>query len=678
MGKIRILVVLLVMAFLFAGCTGRTSPTSPSVPLATVQDTFTPGLTGTVTATLAITGTLSVTCTITETASITETGSITQTATVTFTVTETHTITLTPTTTNSPTAAEYGSMTADRSLFLAGETGITVVMVYTAARDWNPSVGHGVLEIGLPPGFSPFSANPLDKGYFTVSCPNQAILGITFCCSGDNSRINVSVPDMNNGDTITVTYGDKSGGGPGADAASYELTSFFECLVGMDGDYTDPIQNSPLCFVRYPTNTPTETVTCSETATITESATCTVTRTITDTRTHTLTRTVTETRTPTFTCTVTPTYTFTPENKYFGGAGSEELYSVCTDAAGGIYAAGYTNSYGAGGNDVLLVKYSADGVYQWYKTYGTTGSEYGKNIKPVSTGGFIITGYVGAGPAGGFDFYLVRTDADGNELWTKTFGDASHNIAYRVIETADGGFLLAGEDDAGPVYGDKAMYAVKTDSSGNFLWEYVFDRSGDDYCRDVIQTADGNYILFGSANYYGLSRDMYLVKFDAATRALIWESFSAYSDTYNETAYSVLPAAGGDFIAAGFTSEGGADSFVTAFAPNGGPYDYKSFGSGVETEYLCALAEDTNGYVAAGYAGVWGRTDNDLYLIKLDKTVSNPWLWEKYIGGTDNDYGYGLVAVNGGFVAVGTTNSYGADVPNGYITKIDADGNRVW
>ncbi|MCE5301261.1 MAG: hypothetical protein LLG37_10390 [Spirochaetia bacterium] len=656
-----------ILLALFVSCS-KNSPTNPAVASATPEDTRA----FTITATHFITGTLTATPAITKTCSITETSGMTST------ITETATITSTPTTTNSPTAAEYGSMTADRSLFLTGETGITVVMIYTAARDWNPSAGHGVLEIGLPPDFSPFSTNPFDAGYVTISCPERPVQNVAFCC-GDNMRIYITVPDMNAGDTVTVTYGDKSGGGPGAVAAAYELTGNFECLVGMDGDYTDGIQNSPQCLVRYATATCTETLiasatpTWSATFTITESATRSATRTITDTGTPTFSRTVTETMTPTPTTTITPSFTSTPYNINFGGSGYDCFNSVCADASGNIFAAGYTNSYGAGNNDVLLVKYDANGNELWYRAYGTAGKqEVGNSIKAVSAGGFVIAGYVYDSTSG--TFYLIRTDADGNPVWEKTYRNttktASHDIAYSVLEDSYGGFIVAGESDKGITFDDNSMYTIKTDASGNYVNYFSYDTSGIDMCRDVVQVTQYDF-FFAGGSMNGASRDMMMI--DASLQYNTWQDrwFYTASPASTDTAYSIIKTSSGGYLLAGSSS---GDFYAVNAAANGSVIDSRTWGYSSEFEMFYSAAETADGYVCVGYSNVHG---SDIYYVKYDKTLSNPYLWDDYIGGTGEDIGRCVISVTGGVIIAGSTYSYGDGSVNGYITKIDSNGVRV-
>ena len=110
----------------------------------------------------------------------------------------------------------------------------------------------------------------------------------------------------------------------------------------------------------------------------------------------------------------------------------------------GYALAGYTNSFGAGGKDFWLVKTDSVGNQLWNKTYGGPGDEVAYSVIQTNDEGYALAGYTNSFGAGGKDFWLVKTDSVGNQLWNKTYGGPGDEVAYSVIQTNNGDYILSG------------------------------------------------------------------------------------------------------------------------------------------------------------------------------------------------------------------------------------------
>ncbi|HQJ46742.1 MAG TPA: hypothetical protein PK195_08875, partial [Ignavibacteriaceae bacterium] len=131
--------------------------------------------------------------------------------------------------------------------------------------------------------------------------------------------------------------------------------------------------------------------------------------------------------------------------KTFGGSNIDVGYCVQQTSDSGYVITGYTRSYGSmSGRNVLLIKTDKNGNQQWIKAYGGNADDEGYSVKQTTDGGYIIAGYTKSYGAGANDVYLVKTDASGNQLWDRIFGGSQDDYAYSVLQTSDGGFLLAG------------------------------------------------------------------------------------------------------------------------------------------------------------------------------------------------------------------------------------------
>lgn len=148
-------------------------------------------------------------------------------------------------------------------------------------------------------------------------------------------------------------------------------------------------------------------------------------------------------------------------NQTYGGAGDEWAWAVLQTADGEFALIGRTDSYGAGVRDVWLVKTDASGNHQWNQTYGGAYTEWAMAGIQTADGGFALAGLTQSYGAGGSDFWLVKTDASGNHLWNQTYGGAGSEAADAGIQTADGGFALAGYTDSYGA-GGRDFWLVKT------------------------------------------------------------------------------------------------------------------------------------------------------------------------------------------------------------------------
>jgi len=158
---------------------------------------------------------------------------------------------------------------------------------------------------------------------------------------------------------------------------------------------------------------------------------------------------------------------------------------------------------------------TAEGDMQWQQTYGGSDFDGINSVIQTADGGFALAGYTYSYGAGGMDVWLVRTDARGVPQWQQTYGGSHYDYANAVIKTADGGFALAGcTESFGPgKYYYYNAWLVKTDADGNVEWQQTYGGSDWDGANSVIETADGGFALAGITASYGAGGyDAWLVK----------------------------------------------------------------------------------------------------------------------------------------------------------------------
>jgi hypothetical protein len=351
----------------------------------------------------------------------------------------------------------------------------------------------------------------------------------------------------------------------------------------------------------------------------------------------------------------------------YGGAGNDGGYSVRQTQDGGYIIAGWTTSFG-NGYQVYLIKTNASGDTLWTRTYGGTGVDEGYSIQQTSDGGYIVAGETYSF-GDSVQVYLIKTNASGDTLWTRTYGGAGIDYSWSVQQTQDTGFVVAGVTTS---FGNGVqVYLIKTNASGDTLWTRNYGGVGDDYGWSVQQSQGGGYIVAGIYDYFGSDPQVYLVKTNAQGDT-IWTRL--YGGTSVDEGHSVQQTQDGGYVVAGYTGSFGNRGQVYLIKTNasGDTLWTRNYGGADFDDGWSVQQTSDTGYIVAGRYNAVG-TVPQVYLIKTN--ASGDTLWTRDYGGTDNDWGFSVKqTTDGGYIVAGFTESFG----NGrqvYLIKTDANGN---
>jgi len=328
-------------------------------------------------------------------------------------------------------------------------------------------------------------------------------------------------------------------------------------------------------------------------------------------------------------------------NMTYGGPNKDALSYVEQTSDGGYILVGLTENYGAGNSDVWLIKTDSFSNEQWNKTFGGSGDDRGWTGQITSDGDYIFGGLTSSYASGYEDYWIIKTDEYGNEIWNKTFGHSSYfDECLSVRETNDNGYMILGLQWPGnpimsAIQGSDVLL-IKTDNNGNPEWEKTFSsnrKSKWEHGMKIRQTSDGCYILIGTK---GVSRwpmylggDVWLIKIDADGNKL-WEKTYGAS-LLKDAGWCVHETLDGGYIVTGLT--------------NG----------------LCSWVHKD------GFFPMFCQ----LYLMKTDGNGNQ--IWEKTIRGTGMGR-YVQLTSDGGYIIAGNTWNY-ANPIDAVLIKTNSDGD---
>jgi uncharacterized delta-60 repeat protein len=353
----------------------------------------------------------------------------------------------------------------------------------------------------------------------------------------------------------------------------------------------------------------------------------------------------------------------------YGGTDLDEVLSVQRASDGGYIAAGYTWSFGAGRYDIFLIKTDANGNLQWAKTYGGTNDDYAYSVQQTSDGGYIVVGYTNSFGSGWEDILIIKTDPSGNIQWAKVYGGVNSDYAYSVQQTSDGGYIVVGYSDSYTYTYD--IILIKLNSSGNVQWARTYGGGSWDYAYSVQQTSDGGYIVTGfTGSFSSGDADIILIKTNSLGN-LQWAK--TYRGTNYDYAYSVRQTSDGGYIVAGHTLSFGAgnwDVFLIKTDANGNLQWAKTYGGTDWDESYSVQQTSDGGYILAVWTNSFSPGGN-FAIIKTNASGNVQWAKNyagAWAGWTDRAKSVQQTP-DGGYIAAGRMNE------NTFLVKMDANGN---
>lgn len=362
----------------------------------------------------------------------------------------------------------------------------------------------------------------------------------------------------------------------------------------------------------------------------------------------------------------------------------------------------------------------------WDKTYGDSSCDVCKSVVLCEDGGFALAGYTYSFGVEMMDFWLVKTDENGDSCWSKTFGLEYMEECNSVIQSYDGGFVLVGYSLEFSALMNSDIFMVKTDPEGNTLWSRLFSFNSAEYGRSVIQTSDGGYAVGGYVHsYFSPVSDFLLIKCDSLGRCEWWRT---YDFGEHESLSQIIQTPDDCYVMAGrkgILSTTNRDFLLAKVDGTGNLLWWHTYDEGSPDDCHSAIQTEDYGFLLAGQTFINGGNDSDIYIVKTDSFGNCSWsrviegdsyeccwsakqtsdggyallghshypaydvilvktdqygypLWTNYYGGLDGEMGYSLAQIpEEGFILAGMTNSFGAGNCDFWLVRVDSAGGNL-
>ncbi len=329
---------------------------------------------------------------------------------------------------------------------------------------------------------------------------------------------------------------------------------------------------------------------------------------------------------------------------------------------GGYIIAGYWQPFGSVPASIYLIKINSYGDTLWTKAIEDDGGSEAYSIIQTNDGGYALAGEAAQ------RFFVMKMDSNGDSVWTKCYSNVSASSAREIQQTYDGGYIIVGEKPTS-VAGIVDIYLVKTDANGDTLWTRTF---GGGIGKSVRQTTDSGYIFTGNTGRWG---KVFLIKTDMNGDTL-WTK--AYNEGKEDGGNAVRLTTDSGFILTGYTTSsigwGGRNVYLIKTDLNGDTLWTKAYDGGInyDDEATDIQVSTDGGYIVGGFTTL--RNGRRFYMIKTNAFGDT--LWTRAFGGTNDEWCNSVKeTMDGGFILTGSTFSFGIVYTSIYLIKTDSLGN---
>lgn len=341
----------------------------------------------------------------------------------------------------------------------------------------------------------------------------------------------------------------------------------------------------------------------------------------------------------------------------FGGVNDEHGLEVLQTRSGDMVVVGFTNSFGAGKTDIWVLKVDRRGNEKWRTYIGEQEDDWPRALIQSRDGGFVVAGYTQDPASGSKNAWVFKLDDFGNILWSETFGGEHTDVARCIIQTQDGGYAVGGFSNSFS-RGKSDVWLLRLNENGKELWSKNYGAKGSEEAYSIVETSDAGLVMGGYTRSYGNGgADILVMKVDKNGNEL-WRR--NYGGARNEVAEDMLISQDGYLMLAGWTASEGMGSLDGTLLKldQEGVYQWQLTYGGAGKDGFSSLTRTLDGgYAVAGFTSSYGLENKGLWMLRLD--AQGQVKWEQRVGGQKDDYGHDIIQTqDGGFAVAGGTKGF--------------------
>jgi hypothetical protein len=311
--------------------------------------------------------------------------------------------------------------------------------------------------------------------------------------------------------------------------------------------------------------------------------------------------------------------------RQYGGDGIDDARSVMVTTDSSLVICGTWSHTDPPKIDFLLMKITMEGDTVWTRKYFSDLNAYGYSVAPASDG-FILCGYADSGRSTP-RMMIVRVDTNGDKIWARLYGDTASTAGFSAVSTTDGGVIACGYKDTFSPSWNRDIYLVRTDGNGDTLWTRSYPTFEYDVAWCISQADIDGYIITGYKNYMGMAgTQLYILRIDGAGNVL-WEK--NYGQSGLDIGYSGMQISDGGFIFCGESNVQGSEYqslYLVRTNPAGDTLWTRMLGGYPRNSGACVRSAEDGGFIiCGGTTSISADGLYDLYIVKTheDGTITS-------------------------------------------------------